>query len=39
MNTYQAKAMLVQLTRIADALEMLEARSDHFLVALSSISS
>ncbi len=35
MNTYQTKALLKQLTRIADVLEKIEARSDHFLVALS----
>ncbi len=39
MNTFQAKALLKQMTRIADALEKLEARSDHFLVALSPLSS
>ncbi len=39
MNTFQAKAMIVQLRRVADVLEKLEARSEHFLVALSSVSS
>ncbi len=39
MNTYQAKSHLKQLTRIADVLEKLEAKSDHFLVALSHVSS
>ncbi len=39
MNTFQAKAMIEQMRRIADVLERLEARSDHFLVALSSVSS
>ncbi len=41
MNTFQGKKMLaimqaqgIQLERIAEALEKLEARSDHFLVAL-----
>lgn len=37
MNTYQAKAMIAELRRIADVLVKIEARSDHFLVALSSV--
>ncbi len=37
MNTHQAKAFLKQMTRIADVLEKLEAKSDHFLVALSHV--
>ncbi len=39
MNTFQAKAMLKSLERIADTLERLEKRSDHFLVALSHVAS
>lgn len=34
MNPFQAKAMIAELRRIADVLEKLEARSDHFLVAI-----
>ncbi len=37
MNTFQAKSMLLQMKRIADVLEKLEAKSDHFLVALSHV--
>ncbi len=31
MNTFQAKALLKSLERIADTLERLEKRSNHFL--------
>ncbi len=37
MNTFQAKALLKSLERIADTLERLEERADHFLVALSHV--
>ncbi len=39
MNTFQVRALIEQMTRIADVLEKLEARSDHFLVALSHVAS